>query len=788
MRRDVVGTNACAWAIFAVSLLAHPAWAQSADLAVVKTDGSTTSVPGTSITYTIQVTNHGPDPVIAAQVSDVFPAALQGVTWVCSPSLGANCTPAGSGNIADAVDLPVGGVVTYTASATIDAGATGTLTNTASVAVPPGVTDPNGSNNSSTDVNTLTPTADLTISKSDGSTTAVPGTSITYTIVVANSGPSHVTGATVIDNFPAALQGITWSCTATPGSSCTSSGTGNIADSVNIRASGSLTYTVFAIIDPAATGTLANTAQVLVPGGVTDPDPGSNASTDSDTLTPEADLGVTKTNGYTVVTAGLGTNYTLVITNSGPSDAPGTLVEDYFPPELSGVSWTCSPSGGASCTPSGAGDIVELVDLPVGSSVTIQVSATVDPCAGGSVANTATVTPDPEVDDPDLSNNSSTDTDGIQSVADLVVSVSDSPDPVLVCNFLSWEITVTNLGPSCADDVEILNSLPAGVAFDDADPGCVDSLGTQTCSIGSLDPGESETVTITGLVSRSLKGAVIVDQTSVSTSTTDSNLANNALATSTDVKLRDPYVVSLVGAPRFLRSPVSETVNYSLKVTSLCDPSVASSDVAVVSSLPEELEFVDASPAPSAVFDHGAEFEVPVLQGLETASFDIRARLAPGVPPGTELTHSVELSDSVGPGGRAAATVYVRGVAPDKGKLKVRFGVPRKTFKGASLQLRLGIDNTSIAPAPDVEAALFLPGGLELISANPEPVEIDRQPGGTLVRWTFESIARKALLRVVVKVGDDFFDGDMLNLNLEAVDGWGRFAETTRDVIVRVRN
>lgn len=782
----MVGTNACAWAIFAVSLLAHPAWAQSADLAVVKTDGSTTSVPGTSITYTIQVTNHGPDPVIAAQVSDVFPAALQGVTWVCSPSLGANCTPAGSGNIADAVDLPVGGVVTYTASATIDAGATGTLTNTASVAVPPGVTDPNGSNNSSTDVNTLTPTADLTISKSDGSTTAVPGTSITYTIVVANSGPSHVTGATVIDNFPAALQGITWSCTATPGSSCTSSGTGNIADSVNIRASGSLTYTVFAIIDPAATGTLANTAQVLVPGGVTDPDPGSNASTDSDTLTPEADLGVTKTNGYTVVTAGLGTNYTLVITNSGPSDAPGTLVEDYFPPELSGVSWTCSPSGGASCTPSGAGDIVELVDLPVGSSVTIQVSATVDPCAGGSVANTATVTPDPEVDDPDLSNNSSTDTDGIQSVADLVVSVSDSPDPVLVCNFLSWEITVTNLGPSCADDVEILNSLPAGVAFDDADPGCVDSLGTQTCSIGSLDPGESETVTITGLVSRSLKGAVIVDQTSVSTSTTDSNLANNALATSTDVKPRDPYVVGMHVTPAVLRPPGKTEAFYTLVVYSLCDPSVTSSGVLVTSRLDTGLSRGDAMPAPTSISGQSATFNLGSMEGSGSAKLLMRAQLRPEVSPGAALPHIIRVEDSEGPGGEVRVTVHA-GPEPRFRPLDVRLASRRYVLSGSTSLLRIVLDNTSAAPLRDVDVVLTLPQVVTFVSATPEPQTIELFVGGSSVSWRLSELKRKAVIRAKVAMDSDLLNGEVVNLRVDAADSEGHTATRVRDAFIRVQ-
>ena len=65
------------------------------------------------------------------------------------------------------------------------------------------MTDPTGGNNSSTDTDTLTPEADLSITKSDSQTTEVPGTNVTYTITVTNNGPSSVTGATVSDVLPA---------------------------------------------------------------------------------------------------------------------------------------------------------------------------------------------------------------------------------------------------------------------------------------------------------------------------------------------------------------------------------------------------------------------------------------------------------------------------------------------------------------------------------------------------------------------------------------------------------
>src|SRR5450432_504864 len=92
--------------------------------------------------------------------------------------------------------------------ANISSTVTGTLSNTATVTAPAGTTDPNLGNNTATDTDTLTPQADLSISKVDnkgGSSitasigTVVPGTSLIYTIVVANNGPSVATGATVVE-------------------------------------------------------------------------------------------------------------------------------------------------------------------------------------------------------------------------------------------------------------------------------------------------------------------------------------------------------------------------------------------------------------------------------------------------------------------------------------------------------------------------------------------------------------------------------------------------------------
>ena len=56
--------------------------------------------------------------------------------------------------------------------------------------------------------------------QTDGIGSAVPGTSVTYTIVGANAGPSDAPDAQVTDSLPGAITGATWTCTGTGGASC----------------------------------------------------------------------------------------------------------------------------------------------------------------------------------------------------------------------------------------------------------------------------------------------------------------------------------------------------------------------------------------------------------------------------------------------------------------------------------------------------------------------------------------------------------------------------------------
>jgi uncharacterized repeat protein (TIGR01451 family) len=406
------------------------------DLSVTKTDGQASEVPGTPVTYTIVVTNPGPSTLSAVSVADTFPAAITGVGWTCAASGGATCAaPAGAGNIATTVTLPPAGSATFTATGTVAATATGTLANTATVAAAAGSFDPNLTNNSATDTDTLAPTTDLSVTNTDGQTSAVPGTPVSYTIVATNAGPSAtVIPARVTAPFDPGYTGtLNWSCTATPGSSCEAAGglSFSLNAGVTLAAGGSATIVARKDAHPDATGTLSNTVSIgyPFPGSPTDPNPANNDATDTDTLTPQADFSVTKTDGQLVAVPGSPIQYTIVVRQNGPSGAGAATVTDTLPAEITGATWTCSVTGVSTCPPSGAGNISTPVTLALFGTATFTLSGTVSPSATGTVANTASVAAPGGVTDTVPANDQATDTDNVSlDMSELVHASSTSRD------------------------------------------------------------------------------------------------------------------------------------------------------------------------------------------------------------------------------------------------------------------------------------------------------------------------------------------------------------------------
>jgi LPXTG-site transpeptidase (sortase) family protein len=223
-------------------------------------------------------------PLAGVTFTDDLPTNLvvstppSGITADCgtptfSPAAGATTLSFTSGTI------QAGGTCTVTVSVT--ALAAGTYNNATGA-----VRSSNGGTGAPSNIATLTvnPSADLSITKNDGLTGVNRGATVTYVIVVRNAGPSTVVGASVTDTVPSSLLGATWTCVADPGASCTSSGSGNINDTVTIPVGKKVIYRLTATVSSTAATLIVNTASVLPPSGVTDSNLSNNSATDTDYL------------------------------------------------------------------------------------------------------------------------------------------------------------------------------------------------------------------------------------------------------------------------------------------------------------------------------------------------------------------------------------------------------------------------------------------------------------------------------------------------------------------------
>ncbi|MDB5307830.1 MAG: repeat protein, partial [Gemmataceae bacterium] len=242
-------------------------------VSVTNSDGMTSVTPGTTTTYTVTVTNSGPSTAVGVTFTDMFPAGqVTSDTWTSTVSAGAASgnTAAGSGDIADTLTLQPGATVTYTVTALIDPAVTGTVTTTATATVPAGETN-TGLPTTATDVDTLTPSADVGVAIA-APATGVVGTQLSYTITVTNAGPSTATGVQVTHPLPAGATVV--SVTSGQGTVVTASGV--VTASIGTLAPG-VSATVTVVINPTAQGTLNLSATGTA--GTADPSPSDNSTT-----------------------------------------------------------------------------------------------------------------------------------------------------------------------------------------------------------------------------------------------------------------------------------------------------------------------------------------------------------------------------------------------------------------------------------------------------------------------------------------------------------------------------
>ncbi len=314
-------------------------------------------------------------------------------------------------------------------------------------------------------------------------------------------------------------------------------------------------------------------------------------------LTPQVDLQIEKTVGSPTVTAGNQVTYTLQVTNNGPATSNNVVVVDNLPDFMTIVSVTATPDGTVTQTGNATGEIqVTYPSLASGATRTITVVASVPAgqAAQADVINSATVDGD-GVDTNTQNDSDQVEVDVVRSAV-LTITKTDAPDPTAIGQPLNYQIIVTNTGPSTATNVQILDTLPAGLDFDSVTTTAgtaVESSGQITVNVPTLAVGASVTVNIATTVLAGFTGSTIPNAATADADESELVTADASTTINPQIDLAITKVDDI--------DPVNRggTLTYTLSVTN--NGPGAASNVEVVDTLPPDVTFSSATVDGTAV-------------------------------------------------------------------------------------------------------------------------------------------------------------------------------------------
>lgn len=482
----------------------------SADLSLTKAVNNATPLVGSQVTFSIQVTNSGPQEANSVAVTDLLPSGYTYVSY--SATTGSYDSSTGIWTVGN---MPVSDSYTLQITATVNA--TGNYTNSAEITTssqPDPDSTPNNGVTTEDDYAeaATTPTvqySDLSLTKTVSDSSPIVDTEITFELIVTNNGPQDNTGVQVTDLLPAAFTFTAY--TVSTGTYNPATGIWNIG---NLPKNQSETLQIKAIAN--SIGNFANTAEVTA-ADLADPDSTPNngalleddyafalVGTRADTPPPPpvSDLSLTKTVNNATPLVGSQVTFEVVITNSGKDDNKGVQVTDLLPSGYTLTGYTIST--GTYTPATGLWNVGNIIN---GKSETLQIIATVN--ASGNYTNIAEVTA-ADYEDPDSTpNNGVTTEDDYASVtttpnplaADLSLTKTVNNATPLIGTQVIFEVIATNNGPQNTTGVEVTDVLPSGYTFTNysTTKGTYNPT-TGKWAIGSFLNGDSQVLRITAVV------------------------------------------------------------------------------------------------------------------------------------------------------------------------------------------------------------------------------------------------------------------------------------------------
>ena len=463
--------------------------ASVADLGVTIEDTMDPAINSSPFTYSITVTNHGPDTANNVVLTDDLGS---GIAYDSNDS--------GCNAVALTVSCTLGvilagdsRVVNITASPT----AVGLLSNTATVSSsPPTETDPNTTNNSATETTDVSATSDLSVTIAGSIDPATADVAMSYIITITNNGPNtarSVLSATIFDDTLRQLSVTPDVGSCTPANSAALS----LCELGDLPSGDFVEITVVAVPLKASLTPITHTAYASFNGY--DPVVTNNIAPIDTTVDADATLSIVTIDAPDPAFQSADILYSFAVSNSGPSTTHNTQLVVTFP---SGMSLSSAP-GASPLNCSGAGTVTcDLESITAFLHKTVTLVAIADSVGPYTVVASATSdeTPTP-----------TTDTEFTQvnpipasppPVADLSITMTDSADPVVIGSNITYNVTATNNnGPNVAQSTVITVVLPASTQFVSASSSCTNSGNVVTCVIGSLGVNSSTTVTISAQTS-----------------------------------------------------------------------------------------------------------------------------------------------------------------------------------------------------------------------------------------------------------------------------------------------
>ena len=487
-------------------------------LSIVKEANVTEAVVGDLIKYTISVYNNGLSDANDVNVWDILPGNVKYVSGADAYDENARKAIWTIDKIesGDAVEVIL--VVNVTSA--------GNLANTAFA----NSSENDTVVNKTSDNVTVNPNVELGIIKKANVTSVVVGDLIKFTIVVTNNGLSDASDVVVTDyiieafdyveggNYRSDLREVTWTI-----------------DKIEAGKSAE----VFVIVKAVNNGTFYNGVVAYAKENDTIV---NNVSDDIPVL-PDVKLEIEKVANVTAAFVGDNIKFTITIKNSGLSDATNVEIEDVLPESLKFVS--------ANGTYVNDGQNVKWTLDNVESNSSVSVYVIVSAVSNAPVVNFANVTCSENSTD-----NTTTDEIEVKPVVDLTVVKTANVSAIHVGDKVSYNIVVTNNGPSNATNVIVVDELPNGLRFVSSNIECVVVDNKATWTVSKLAAGDNLSIEVVCIAvgSGDLTNTVIVTCDENKTNTTGgtpihvSDLVDVAIELSVDKtnpNINDEVIITL---------------------------------------------------------------------------------------------------------------------------------------------------------------------------------------------------------------------------------------------------